>query len=147
MITQPRLKIHELDRIDIDALLARHHVGRLIFGWGGRIDVRPVHYVYANGIIYGRTSHGAKFIDVEELPAAVVFEIDEVESLFRWRSVIVRGEFSLVTLNPAEGSEWREAVAILKTLYRGAFATEDPVPDRTVVFRITIDEATGRGMS
>jgi uncharacterized protein len=146
MMTKPRTDVRELERVDIDALLARHHVGRLIYGWGGRVDVRPVHYVYEAGTIYGRTSHGAKFIDLDALPAEVVFEIDEVESLFRWRSVIVRGSLSTVTPDPAPDSEWARAVAVLRGLYRGAFAAEDPVPDRTVLFRIRIDEATGRAM-
>jgi len=147
MITKRRSNFRELERSDIDALLARHHVGRLIYGWGGRVDVRPVHYVYEGGTIYGRTSHGAKFIDLESLPAEVVFEIDEVESLFHWRSVIIRGNLSLVTPDVLPGSEWDRAVGVLRGLYRGAFSAEDPVPDRTVLFRISIDEATGRAMT
>jgi len=148
MITkQPAVQVKELDRVDIDALLARHHVGRLVFAWGGRIDVRPVHYVYSDGAIYGRTSHGAKFEDLDTLPAPVAFEIDEVISLFRWRSVIAHGELRVVSPDGRNPAEWDAAIAALRTLYRNAFSEGDPVPNRSVVFRISIAELTGRAMA
>ena len=52
--------IREMTRPEIDALLARNHVGRMAFASGNRIDIEPIHYVYANGWLYGRTSPGRK---------------------------------------------------------------------------------------
>lgn len=134
----------ELDENDIRALLARNHVGRLAFAWGGEIDLRPLHYVFSNGRIYGRTSPGAKFTQIQELPARVVFEVDEIEAVFRWRSVIIRGRFEVLSPDGPESDEWGNAVELLRRVIKKTFARGDPVPDRNIIFRISVDEATGR---
>jgi hypothetical protein len=36
---------------------------------------------------------------------------------------------------------------VLRTLVRGALSDSDPTPERTVLFRISIEEITGRAMS
>lgn len=57
------------------------------------MDIQPVHYVYSDGWIYGRTSYGAKYEALGETAHGwwpVVFEVDEVEDLFHWRSVLRR---------------------------------------------------------
>lgn len=50
----------ELGRSEIDALLARNNVGRMAYARGSHIDIEPLHYVYASGWLYGRTSPGRK---------------------------------------------------------------------------------------
>ena len=75
----------ELPRDECDALLARNHVGRVAFSFHDRVDLEPVHYVYAEGWIHGRTAPGAKVAVLRHHPW-VAFEVDEVEGLFRWRS-------------------------------------------------------------
>jgi hypothetical protein len=76
----------------------------------------------------------------------VAFEVDEIDNLFDWRSVVVHGGF--YTLSP-DGSEWeREAYARAVELLRGlvpqTFTPEDPTPFRDIVFRIAVQEAFGR---
>ena len=39
-----------------EAVLHRNNVGRLAFALHDRVDVVPIHYVYLNGWIYGRTA-------------------------------------------------------------------------------------------
>jgi nitroimidazol reductase NimA-like FMN-containing flavoprotein (pyridoxamine 5'-phosphate oxidase superfamily) len=39
--------IRELTDDEIHALLSRNHVGRLAFSHHDRVDIRPIHYVYA----------------------------------------------------------------------------------------------------
>ena len=143
-LAQPRFRA--LERTEIDALLARNHVGRIAYGRGDRIDVEPIHYVYADGWIYGRTSRGAKYATVGETWLGwwpVAFEVDEVEDLLRWRSVVVHGGFYVVDPEPDREVHGR-AVELLRTLLPEAFADDDPVPFRDVVFRIAVQEATGR---
>jgi uncharacterized protein len=144
MKTRSLPQVSELDARDVASILARNNVGRLAFAWGGEVDIRPVHYVYRDGVLYGRTSHGAKFVDLETLPARVAFEVDEVESVSRWRSVIVRGEFDVLFPEGSLRQEWEHAVEHLRTLVNGTFAESDPTPYRSVVFRITVQQATGR---
>jgi nitroimidazol reductase NimA-like FMN-containing flavoprotein (pyridoxamine 5'-phosphate oxidase superfamily) len=145
--TKPEAQVRELDRSDINALLARHHLGRLVYDWSGKIDVRPVHYTFSGGRIYGRTSLGSKFEGLESLPAPVVLQIDEAESLFRWRSVIARGNLQVITPDASPTSEWSTAISALRSLYRSAFTQGDAVPDRSVVFRIEVEDVTGRAMN
>jgi uncharacterized protein len=144
MMTPGRPEVFELDARDVRAILARNHVGRLAFTWGGEVEIRPLHYVLADSVLYGRTSHGAKFVNLETLPTRIAFEVDEIESVFRWKSVLVRGTFSVLFPDGTARDEWAFAVARLRTLVRDTFDADDPVPERSVVFRIEIDEATGR---
>lgn len=140
-------RVRELDRSDIDSILTRNAVGRLAFGWGGRVDIRPIHYIYSEGRIYGRTSYGDKFEAVKiPLPAAVAFEVDEIETLWCWRSVIVHGDFRVLTPDGAGREEWNHATELLRRLVQQTFMSDDPFPDRNLIFRIEIGEVTGRAM-
>lgn len=135
-----------LSRSEIDALLARNHVGRMAYARGGHIDIEPIHYVYANGWLYGRTSSGRKLDVAAREWWPVAFEVDEVDDLFRWRSAVVHGGF--YTLDP-EGAAWEreeasKAVDLLRTLIPETFTESDPVPSRNVLFRIAVQEVSGR---
>jgi nitroimidazol reductase NimA-like FMN-containing flavoprotein (pyridoxamine 5'-phosphate oxidase superfamily) len=48
--------IRELEPDEIQALLLRNHVGRIAFSLHDRVDIRPIHYAYADNWLYGRTS-------------------------------------------------------------------------------------------
>jgi hypothetical protein len=143
-VRAPRFR--SLDRREIDEILARSHVGRLAYAWKNHVDIEPLHYVYHGGWIYGRTSHGAKMDAVGYTWWPVAFEVDEIEDLFRWRSVVVHGGFYVL---PSEGAaweeeEWRQGVELLRRLIPETFTPDDPVAFRTVIFRIAVQEATGR---
>ena len=71
------------------ALLARNHVGRLAYAHHSHVQIEPLNYVYADGWLYGRTSPGAKLDATGESWWPVAFEVDEIDSLFSWRSVVV----------------------------------------------------------
>jgi hypothetical protein len=85
-------QFRELTPAQSTMILARHNVGRIAFTFHDRVGIEPIHYVYQNGILYGRTSHGSK-LDVLAHHPWVAFEVDEVEGLFDWRSVAVQGTF------------------------------------------------------
>ncbi len=135
----------ELSEAECDEILERNHVGRLAFAHGNRIGIVPVHYVRVGDWIYGRTAEGEK-LSVMRHNWWVAFETDEVDGMFTWRSVVVHGGF--YTLDPdggtAERQAWREAVDALRTLISETFREGDPVPSRTVVFRIAVQEVSGR---
>ena len=133
-----------LDENDIRSILGRNTVGRLAFCWSGKADIRPLHYVFSEGKIYGRTSVGAKFARSNGFESPVAFEVDEIESVLKWKSVIARGSFSILTGDGEEAEEWREATRLLRRVIKDAFGPEDPVPERDIVFRIVVHELTGR---
>jgi nitroimidazol reductase NimA-like FMN-containing flavoprotein (pyridoxamine 5'-phosphate oxidase superfamily) len=142
--TQP--VIRALDRAECEQILARNHVGRLAYAWQNHVDIEPLHYVFHDGWIYGRTSHGAKMEAVGYTWWPVAFEVDEVQEIFRWRSVVVHGGFYTI---PAEGSEWeaeewRHGVELLRQIVPETLNEDDPVAFRTVIFRIAVQDVTGR---
>ena len=147
MTTRPVPVIRDLDGDDIRAILGRNNVGRLVFDWNGRLDIRPMHYVHHRGRIYGRTTAGAKFTDGVRSGAPVVFEVDEIESVFRWRSVIVRGVFDVLPPDGSEVEEREVASRLLRRVVKQTFLPNDPVPERDLVFRILADAVTGRASS
>jgi hypothetical protein len=142
-------QIRELDRAEIETILARNHVGRIGYARENRIDIRPVHYVFSDGWIFGRTSYGEKFEALGETAHQwwpVVFEVDEVEGLFRWRCVLVHGGFHVIPHDgtPSERQAWTKAVELLRTLIPDTLRDGDPVPFRTVLFRIAAQVVSGR---
>ena len=48
----------DLDAVEMVDLLARNHVGRLAYSFHDRVDIEPIHYVYADGAFYLRTEPG-----------------------------------------------------------------------------------------
>ena len=141
-MSQPR--IHELDRAVCEAILRRHTVGRLAFTAHNRVDIEPLHYVFIDGWIYGRTSPG-RTVDAVAHQHHVAFEIDEVAGPFDWRSVIVHGGwYRMDSAPPDELPRWEQGVEALRKLVPGSLTKDDPVPFRTVVFRIHVAEITGR---
>ena len=142
--TPPRIR--ELDRDECVAILARNHVGRIAYARQNHVDIEPLHYVYHDGWLYGRTSHGAKTEATGTTWWPVAFEVDEVEELFRWRSVVVHGGFYVMDDDRSEvdRDEWRQGVELLRTLLPETLTAGDPVAFRTVVFRMAVQEVTGR---
>ncbi|HYH83585.1 MAG TPA: pyridoxamine 5'-phosphate oxidase family protein [Longimicrobium sp.] len=138
--------IRALDRRECEEILARNHVGRLAYTRQGHVDIEPLHYVYSDGWIYGRTSHGAKMDAVSYTWAPVAFEVDEVEGLFHWRSVVLHGGFYAIPEDGAEWeqAEWRRGLELLRELIPETLAPGDPVGFRTVLFRVAVQDVTGR---
>lgn len=128
------------------AVLARNDFGRLAFTLRNRVDVQPLHYVYDDGWLYGRTREGAK-IETLRHNQWVAFEVDEVAGPFDWRSVVAHGGFYLLSPDGAGQPTWEHAVTQLRRLLPEAMTPDDPVPFRTIVFRIAVQELTGRAAS
>jgi len=120
-------------------------VGRLAFSQRERLDIEPIHYVHLDGWLYGRTQPGTK-LEVLLHNRWVAFEVDEVDALFAWRSVVVKG--GLYLLRPAgsdvEQARYAQGVAAVRRLVPEAFTPADPIPERAVLFRIHVDELSGR---
>lgn len=134
-----------LDRSECEALLARQNVGRLAFAFHDRVDVEPIHYVYEDGWIYGRTSPGSK-INTLRHSQWVAFEVDDIRGPFDWDSVVVHGTF--YELMPSgtdiDKRAWQHARDIVQRLVPEAWTDSDPVAFRTIPFRIEAAEMTGR---
>lgn len=141
----PTPRFRDLDPAECTALLARHNVGRMAFARKDRVDIEPIHYVFDDQWLYGRTQPGTK-LEVLTHNRWVAFEVDEVEALFDWRSVVVKGGFYLLRADGSahERQIYDNGVALLRRLVPETLTPEDPLPDRAIVFRIHVDEMFGR---
>ena len=154
-IEQPtNAHISELSRAEIDTILTRNHVGRVAFSFHDHVDIQPIHYVYKDGWIYGRTSKGSK-LDTIAHHMWVAFEVDEVVAIFEWRSVVVRGAFYVMNAQTSpepdptdtsvqEDPAFAHSIDLLRSFLPDTLLASDPVPFRHTVFRIHLDEVTGR---
>lgn len=137
--------ITELSRTECEDLLARHNMGRLAFAAGARVDIEPINYVFSYGWIYCRTSQGTKTAILAHHRWAA-FEVDEVDGLFDWRSVVVHGAVHFLDSDsPAvDVHSFSHGLELLRALVPGTGTEQDPVPFRLVVLRLHLDEVTGR---
>lgn len=148
MKNPPVPDIRQLSAKEAEALLRRNRIGRLAYTYRNKVDIRPLHYAWRRGWLFGRTSPGDKLIKLTH-NQWVAFEIDEIDNGLDWESVIVRGTFYM--LKP-EGSVhdvrlYRRAVRAIREVAPFAFTEDDPVAFRTEVFGIAIDTVTGRSSS
>lgn len=138
-------RFRDLSRRESESLLKRNQVGRIGFSFHDAVDIRPLHYVFDQDWIYGRTSESDKLTTLRH-NQWVAFEVDEIAGPFDWKSVIAHGTFYRLE---AEGSEYdlslyNKALETIRHLMPEALTDADPVPARTEVFGIAVDSMTGR---
>ena len=145
MITTLQPTFRDLDANEAAQILARNHVGRIAYSFHNLVDIEPISYVYADGVIYMRTQPGSKLATLAHSPW-VAFEADEVRGPFEWRSVVARGTVYVVenTGSKLARASYSVAVQHLRALVPHALGEEDPTPERTVVLQIHPDVITGR---
>ena len=143
-----KVVFRELGDDEIRALLGRNHVGRIAFSFHDRVDIRPIHYVYRDNWLYGRTSPSDKLVTLRH-NQWVAFEVDEVRGPFDWESVVAHGSFYHVGKEgtPQHLELKQEALDIIRGFSPEAFRETDPVPFRTELFAIAIDSMSGRAAS
>ena len=139
----PAPNFHEMNRAECDALLTRNHVGRIAFSYRDHVDIEPIHYVYADGWIYGRTTYGTKLRTLAH-NRWLAFETDEISALFDWKSVVVKGALYVLEPDGTQGEHYLKALELIRSLSPNALTQNDPAPERTVLFRIHADQITGR---
>ena len=144
----PRASLPELSELSHQealAVLERNHVGRVAYTFHDRVDIEPIHYVYDDGWIFGRTSPGAKLTTIAHNPY-VAFEVDEVEGLFEWRSVVLHGTVYPLDPegSPGERRAYPRGVELLRELVPETLRPDDPTPHRSILFRIQVHDVHGR---
>ncbi|MES2427089.1 MAG: pyridoxamine 5'-phosphate oxidase family protein [Bacteroidota bacterium] len=86
----------QLNESQIENLLKEQVTGRIGCQSQGEIYIVPINYVYRNGYIYGHSAEGKKIRMMRENPN-VCFEVDNIQTVFRWQSVIVNGTYEEIT--------------------------------------------------
>jgi len=128
-------------------------VGRLGCHADGKTYVVPISYAYHDDYIYFRTFDGMKISMMRKNPD-VCFQVDRMDDMADWQSVIVWGIFEEIT----DATERKKGLEILlnRTLPKVVsetvkFTSEWPFPPTDdlnkidgIIFRIHITEMTGR---
>jgi hypothetical protein len=141
-----------LSEDQIRHLLYTQLIGRIGCCADGQMYVVPVTYAYHDNYIYAHSREGQK-VGLMRKNTAVCFQVDAIENMRNWRSVIVWGEYEELT-------SWPERDTGMKILRERLmpFATGETVrPHRlqhppeiiekerkAVVYRIKIQKASGR---
>ena len=135
--------IRELQREECIEILARNRVGRIAYTHGDRVNIEPIHYMLDAEWLLFRTSKGSKVALLHHNPW-VAFEVDEVEEMFRWRSVVVHGVVQTMSADVNGQEQFDKAIEALRRLIPGSLTEDDPVSFRDVVLRLHLSELTGR---
>jgi hypothetical protein len=135
--------LRDLTSDESRTMLERHNVGRIAFAFHDRVDIQPIHYVFKDNWLYGRTGRGHKFGTLTHNPWCA-FEVDDVRGLFDWDSVVVKGHIEI--LDPESGSQdaYAWGLELMRTPVTDTFGDFDPVPHRSILFRLHASEVTGR---
>lgn len=82
----------QLSRTQIEDMLHTEMVGRLGCHAEGKTYIVPINYVYDDENIYGHSLEGLQIQFLQAHPD-VCFEVDHIQNLSNWRSVIAWGTF------------------------------------------------------
>lgn len=134
-------------------ILCSNHIGRIGCLADGKMLIVPITYVSDGKCIYAHSLEGTK-IKVMRTNPNVCFEVDCIDDLANWRSVIVVGRFEELKKYAAQSKAKRMFFERLHPLTLGETVNsirETSRPPETVhkkkrpvLFRITVKEISGR---
>ena len=142
----------ELTNEQIESLLRKQVVGRIGCHADGVTYVVPISYAYDGKFIYGHTGEGMK-IELMRKNPSVCFQVDNMENLANWQSVIAHGEFEEVTDVEERNRGLQKLLARdlpMITSQTVEVAPDWPFPPQDlesidgIVYRIRIDKLSGR---
>ena len=85
-----------LNAIQIEQLLSKEVIGRIGCSDGKMVYVVPISYTYDGEFIYCHTREGQKIRIMRE-NRKVCFEVDHLQDMANWQSVVVQGTFEELT--------------------------------------------------
>jgi len=135
-------------------VLCSNVIGRIGCQDGKRVYVVPVQYVYDGQHIYAHSVEGMKIHIMRKNPN-VCFEVDEIKNLTNWKSAIAWGKYHEIK----EEHDRYEAIklfvghnvrlkisetAVTPEIFIEKYYPFHPLNIRPVIYRIIIEEITGR---
>lgn len=136
----------ELNGDQILHVLRSETIGRIGCLDEDRVYVVPVTYVYADGCAYGHSAEGAKLRAMRAHPQ-VCFEVEHVDNLANWQSVVAWGTFEELSGQDAEDGM---RLLIDRFMPMMASSTSEPAHgsqstgQHATIFRIRLETRTGR---
>lgn len=136
----------ELTRREIESVLGDGVIGRLGCHAYGQTYVVPISYAYDGTYVYAHTNVGMKLHMLRGNPH-VCFEVDRMDDLANWQSVIAWGTFEEL-----RGPESEEGMKFLVDRIQSRLGDRPPgasvhphsAMTPVVVYRIKLERKTGR---
>jgi len=141
-----------LNKTQIEKVIAGNIIGRLGCYADGKTYVVPISYAYDGQYIYARTFEGLKISMMRKNPN-VCFQIDEMENMANWKSVVAWGTFEELTNEEERNTGLKKLIArilpeisseTVKLSPEWPFPTDDYKKIEGIVFRIRVTEKSGR---
>ena len=144
----------ELTDNQIDQVLNTQSIGRIGCHAKNKTYIVPVTYAYHDGHIYVHSKEGLKIKIMRDNPD-VCFQVDSIENMTNWRSVIVWGKYQELKSDQDQQHGMKILMdrltpfAISETVRppQGQESTSADIQKgrlRAVAYRIAINEKTGR---
>jgi uncharacterized protein len=146
--------IGKLTDEQIDEVLQQNVLGRIGCNDGNKNYVVPINYVYDGKNIIAHSVLGMK-IEIMRKNPSVCFEVDEMQSFTKWKSVIAWGEYQELTDENARYYAMKMFVDKMMHIKISSTATPPEITQQRVhpikpssikpiIYRILITEKTGR---
>lgn len=136
----------------IEKVITSGLVGRIGCHAAGETYIVPISYAYDGGFFYCITKEGKKISMMRDNPS-ICFQIEEMNDMANWKSVLIQGTFEEI-IKP------KERISAIQTLLHRylpvissvtthlgeywPFEPDDVNEIKGIVFRIAVKEKTGR---
>ena len=137
---------------EIEKLLRREVVGRLGCSDGKLVYVVPISYHYDGEYVYCHTHEGMK-IDIMRKHPVICFEVDRMQNMANWQSVVAHGTFEELTDTELRNDALQRLHSRVLPLVSSEtthlsrdwpFAPAELAKIQGVTFRIRLGNKTGR---
>lgn len=91
--------VQELPRQECIDALTRSTVGRLACAYNNQPYIVPINFAFEDIYLYGFTTEGQKIEWMRANPL-VCIEVDEIQNIFHWTSILVFGRYEELTDQP-----------------------------------------------
>jgi nitroimidazol reductase NimA-like FMN-containing flavoprotein (pyridoxamine 5'-phosphate oxidase superfamily) len=142
----------ELNLTQVENVLNNETVGRIGCHADGITYVVPVTYAYDGQRIYAHSAEGMK-IDMMRKNPEVCFEVDTMQDMANWQSVIAWGKFEEITGKNEKKQAMQKLIDRLMPLMTSETAQPshglhsqayDRANKQAVIYRIWLNKKTGR---
>ena len=142
----------ELKNTQIECFLQSQVIGRIGCHADNTTYVVPITYAYDGTFVYGHTKEGMK-IDIMRKNPNVCFEVDVMENMSNWRSVIAWGKFEELIKPEERIIGMQKLMDRIMPIMTGETTVHHAMTDshgkyieamEGVVYRIKLTQKTGR---
>lgn len=144
--------IGELSYIEIEEVLQDQVIGRIGCCSSGTAYIVPVGYAYSNPYVYVYSLEGKK-VDIMRKNAEVCFEVDEIQDILNWKSVVAQGTFEELKGSLERQKAWKiladRSLPLISRetsdLSRQPLTANDDINEiEGIFYRIELKEKSGR---